>query len=112
MKSEASFSNFSALDIRAGEIEKVEDFEKARDPAYKIWVDFGEEIGTLKTSAKLKDLYSEEELEGKTVIGIINFPDKQIADFMSEFLILGALEDDGTVVLTTEKEVEPGTEIA
>ncbi|MCJ7450457.1 MAG: tRNA-binding protein [Candidatus Nanohaloarchaeota archaeon QJJ-9] len=112
MKSEASFSNFSALDIRAGEIEKVEDFEKARDPAYKIWVDFGEEIGTLKTSAKLKDLYSEEDLVGKTVVGIINFPDKQIADFMSEFLILGALEDDGTVVLTTEKEVEPGTEIA
>jgi tRNA-binding protein len=112
MKPETDFDTFTALDIRAGIVEQAETFEKARDPAYKIWVDFGEEIGTLKTSAKVTDLYQPDELEGKQVLGIVNFPDKQIADFMSEFLLLGAVEDDGVVLLTTEREVEPGTEIA
>lgn len=111
MQPETSFDTFQQLDIRTGIVKEVKEFPQARDPAYRIWVDFGDEIGTLKTSAKLTDRYSPADLEGEQVVGIVNFPDKQIADFMSEFLLLGAVRDDDVVILTTETDVEPGTEI-
>src|SRR5690554_7806832 len=84
MKPEINWKDFEKIDVRAGTIIKAEKFEKARNPAYKLWVDFGEEIGIKKTSAQITILYNIEELIGKQIVAIVNFPPKQIADFMSE----------------------------
>ncbi len=112
MKKETSIKTLQKLDIRTGEVVKAEENTSANDDCYKVEVDFGEELGVLKTSAKVTDRYSTDELVGKTVLGVVNFPDKQIADMMSEFLLLGAVEEKGVSVLTTDKEVEKGTKIA
>lgn len=95
----ANFSQFSALDIRVGTITKVEAFPRAKKPAFQVWVDFGETIGIKKTSAQITQHYTKENLIGKQIVAIVNFPPKQIANFISEFLILGAVQDDGGVVL-------------
>ena len=84
-KSETSFDQFTALDIRVGTICSASIFEQIRQPAYKIEVDFGPEIGKLETSAQLTHRYLPEDLLGQQIIGIVNFPKKQIANFMSEF---------------------------
>lgn len=94
-----SFGDFLKVDIRVGRIVKTEDFPKARKPAYKLWVDFGEPLGIRKTSAQLTKLYTREELVGRQVLAVVNFPPRQVADFMSEILVLGAMPDDDTVVL-------------
>ena len=80
----ATFEDFMKLDIRVGEIVSVEIFEKARKPAYKLRVDFGETIGIKKSSAQITECYSMDGLLGKQVLGVVNFPPRQIADFMSE----------------------------
>ena len=100
-----TYGQFDAVDIRAGKIVRVEDFPKARQPAYKIWIDFGE-LGEKKSSAKLTKLYGKEELVGKTVLAVVNFAPLQVADFMSEVLVLGMMVDAETVVL-----VHPGREV-
>ena len=110
-KSLASYANFATLDIRMGTIFKAEVFEKARIPAYKLWIDFGE-LGELKSSAQITELYSCEELLGKQIIAVVNFPKKQIADFMSECLVLGAIAPDGVILLSTERKVKDGIQIA
>jgi len=112
MKEETDISTLQDLDVRVGTVKRAEENNGSRDPAFKVWVDFGEGIGTLKTSAKLTELYEPDELVGKQVVGIINFPDKQVADMMSEFLLLGALGDDGVPVLTVDRDVKNGTKIA
>ena len=90
----------------------VKIFEKARKPAYQIWVDFGE-LGIKKSSAQITDLYSPDDLIGKQIIAIVNFPAKQIADFMSECLILGIPDESGNVVLLqAERKVSNGLKIA
>ncbi len=94
-----TFDDFAKIDIRVGEIVKAEVFEKARRPAYKLLVDFGDEIGVKKSSAQVTDLYKIDELIGKQVLAVINFPPRQIADFMSEVLVLGTYSKDGGVLL-------------
>jgi len=107
----ATFEDFLKLDIRVGEIINVENFEKARRPAYKLWVDFGDEIGIKKSSAQITDCYSKEDLIGKQVLGVVNFPPKQIADFMSEVLILGVYSSKGVVLIQPEQPVKKGDKL-
>ncbi len=99
-----SWDDFSKVELRTGTIIKVEPFTEARKPAYKLVVDFGE-IGIKKSSAQITELYSEKELIGKQVIGVINFPVKQIGPFMSECLITGFTNDKGIVVLAIPDKI-------
>jgi len=107
----AEFKDFMKLDIRVGKIIKVEKFKSSDDPAYKLWLDFGEEIGRKKSSAQITDLYKPEDLKEKQVLAVVNFPPKQIANFMSEVLVLGVYGKDGVVLIEPEREVEPGARL-
>ena len=107
----ATFSDFTKLDIRVGTIIKAETFEKAKNPAYKLKIDFGEEIGIKKSSAQITKIYKTNDLIGKQVLGIINFPKRQIADFMSEVLILGTYSDQGVVLITPDQPVKNGDKL-
>ena len=106
-------SEFFAVDIRVGRVTAVEAFPEARKPAWKLTVDFGPEVGTLRTSAQVTN-YSREELEGRIVVGAINLGSRQIGPFVSQFLVLGAIDPDaGTVhLLELPDGVEPGWSIA
>ena len=107
----ATFNDFLKLDIRVGEIIKVEDFEKARKPAYKLWVDFGDEIGIKKSSAQITECYKMEELAHRQVLAVINFPPRQIADFMSEVLVLGVYGEEGVVLIQSDQPVKKGDKL-
>ena len=107
----ATFEDFMKLDIRVGEIIKAEEFPKARKPAYKLWVDFGEEIGVKKSSAQITECYRIEELVGKQVMGVINFPPRQVADFKSEVLVLGVYASQGVVLIQPEQPVQKGDKL-
>ncbi len=107
----AEFKDFMKLDIRVGKIEKVEDFKKAENSAYKLWVDFGKEIGIKKSSAQITELYDLDELINKQVLGVVNFPPKQIADFMSEVLVLGVYSKNGVVLIEPDRKVELGSRL-
>jgi tRNA-binding protein len=102
-----SFDDFLKVDIRVGTIIKAEPYPEARNPSYKLYMDFGPEIGERKTSAQVTVRYTIEELIGKQVAAVINFPDKQIGKFMSEVLVLGFPDDHGAVVL-----IEPNHKVA
>jgi len=108
---ETSIDTFEALEMRTGRVERAEQFPEAQNPAYQIWVDFGEKIGTLKTSAQVTAQYEPDDLVGRTVVGLVNLPDKQIGPFTSEFLLMGAVEDDGVRLLDVDGDVKPGTPI-
>ncbi len=95
----AIYDNFAALDIRVGVITAVDDFPEARKPAYKLTIDFGSEIGEKKSSAQLVKYYKKTELVGKKVLGVVNFPVRQIGPFMSEVLTLGVPDADHECVL-------------
>ena len=111
-KPEVGPAGFSAVDMRAGVVTDVEDFPEARKPAWKLTVDFGPVIGSLRTSAQVTN-YAREELLGRTVVGALNLGRKRIAGFTSEFLVLGALDPDGTVrLLELPDGVRPGAPIA
>ncbi len=101
MKTEINWNDFEKIDIRVGTILEAKPFERARNPSYKLVIDFGEEIGIKKSSAQITVLYQPEDIIGKQVIAIVNFPKKQIADFMSECLVLGAVGDNKEVTLLT-----------
>ena len=106
-----AWNDFEKLDIRAGTVIRVEEFPEARKPAYKLWIDFGE-LGIKKSSAQITRLYSRDELVGRQVVAVVNFPPKQIANFMSECLVLGVMLDDGEVVLLRpERQVPNGSKI-
>ncbi len=107
----ATIDDFLKLDIRVGTIVDAKVFEKAKRPAYQLKVDFGKEIGLKKTSAQITDVYKPEELIGKQVLGVVNFPPRQIADFMSEVLVLGTYSKDGVVLIKPDKEVENGDKL-
>lgn len=105
------WKDFEKIVMIAGTIIKVEDFPEARKPAYKIWVDFGA-YGERKTSAQVVSLYTKKELVGKQIIGVINFPEKQIGPFRSQFLLTGFETDQGIVISTIERPVPNGTKIS
>lgn len=103
-----TLDHFLALDIRAGTVVRAEKAPKAKKPAYRLWVDFGEELGVKKSSAQITALYSPETLLGKQVLGVVNFPPRQIADFISQVLILGVYAQDGVVLITPDRPVQNG----
>ncbi|NBI29663.1 tRNA-binding protein [Chengkuizengella marina] len=107
----ATFDDFNKLDIRVGEVIKAELFVEARKPAYKLWVDFGEEIGVKKSSAQITECYQVDELVGKQVMGVVNFPSMQIASFMSEALVLGTYSEQGVVLIQPEQKVKNGDKL-
>ncbi|WP_313261668.1 tRNA-binding protein [Sphingobacterium sp.] len=107
-----SWEEFEQVDLRVGTILEVSDFPKARRPAYQLLVDFGEEIGTRKSSAQITAQYSKEELIGKQVVAVVNFPKKQIANFMSDCLVTGFEDENGDIILTTvERKVPNGAKL-
>ena len=108
-----SWNDFEKVELRTGTIILVEDFPEAIKPAYKITVDFGPELGIKKSSAQLTVLYTKEELLGKQIVGVVNFPPKKIGPFVSEFLITGFVQDDKSVVLAVpERKVDNGLKLA
>jgi len=109
--SQITWQDFEKVEMRVGTIIKVEDFPEAKKPAYKLWIDFGK-FGIKKSSAQITKLYNKEDLLNKQVIAVINFPPKQIANFMSECLILGVvLENNEVVLLQPERKVPNGYRI-
>jgi tRNA-binding protein len=113
MSEKISFEDFQKIDMRAGKILSAEEFPKAKKPAYKLMIDFGGEIGIKRSSAQITKLYSTQELVGTMIIAVVNFPPKQIADFISEVLVLGIEHEDGEVVLLRpEREVEVGQSVS
>jgi tRNA-binding protein len=110
---EITWDDFEAVELRVGTVERVEDFPEAHTPAYKVWADFGDDIGTLKSSAQITDLYDKDDLVGTQIIGVVNFPPKQIGPFMSEFLVTGFHRPDGAVVLARpEDDVPDGSKLS
>lgn len=109
---EISWNDFAQVELRVGKVVEVAEFPEARKPAYKISVDFGDKIGVKRTSAQFKDLYSKEDLLDRQVVGVVNFPVKQIGPMMSEFLLCGFYREDGAVVLAIpEREVPLGAKL-
>lgn len=104
---------FESVELRAGTVVNVEDFPQARKPAWKITVDFGGDIGLKRTSAQITDLYSPDDLIGRQIIGVVNFPPRQIGPVKSEFLLTGFYRDDGSVVMAVpERAVPDGAKLA
>lgn len=106
----ATWQDFLKIDMRVGRIVDVQDFPEARKPAYKLTIDFGP-LGLKRSSAQITDKYTKEDLLGRLVVAVVNFPPKQIATFMSQVLVLGAMADDGVVLLAPDGDVAPGTKI-
>jgi len=111
MKDEITYEDFLKVDIRIGTIIEVKDFPKARKPAYQLKIDFGD-LGIRKSSAQITDLYSKKDLMNKQISAIINFKPRQIANFMSEVLVIGVFNIDGNVVLLkTNKNIKNGEQV-
>jgi len=110
---EISWSDFEKVELRAGTIVSVDEFPQARKAAWKLTVDFGDDVGTRQSSAQITDRYSVDKLIGKQILAVINFPPKQIGPFMSECLVTGFVTDDGSVVLAVpDQPVANGLRLA
>ncbi|OGJ56165.1 hypothetical protein A2706_02495 [Candidatus Peribacteria bacterium RIFCSPHIGHO2_01_FULL_51_35] len=108
----APFEHFSGLDMRVGRITAIEDFPEARKPAWKLTIDFGQEIGTKRSSAQIKDLYTKEDLLNRLIIGVVNFAPKQIGPFISECLTCGVNDEQGRVtLLSVDRDVPLGSRV-
>jgi tRNA-binding protein len=109
---EITWEQFEAVDMRVGRVAAVEEFPEARVPAWKLEIDFGPELGKKRSSAQIIN-YDRDELEGTLVVAVVNFPPKRIGPFVSEVLVLGALDDEkGVILLRPDQDVEPGDRIA
>jgi len=106
-----SWSDFEAIEMRIGTIIEINDFPKAKKPAHQLTIDFGKEIGIKKSSAQITKRYSKEDLLNKQIVAVVNFPRKQIGNFMSECLVLGSINSDEVVLLTSDLKVENGLRI-
>lgn len=102
----ATIDDFLKLDIRVGKVIEVDDFPEAKKPAYKLKIDFGPEVGIKNSSVQIVSLYSKEELVGKLVLGVVNFPSRKIGPFESEVLTLGVPDAEGKVILVTPDKLE------
>jgi tRNA-binding protein len=112
VKENISWADFEQVELRVGPIVAVDDFPEAKKAAWKVTIDFGAEIGTRRSSARLTDLYAREELLGRQIVGVVNFPPKRIGPFVSECLVTGFYRDDGSVVLAVpEKPVPNGAKL-
>ncbi len=108
-----TWTDFAKVDMRVGRVTEVHDFPQARNPSWYLMIDFGPEIGVKRSSAAIRDLYTKETLVGRAVIAVVNFPPKQIADRMSEVLVLAAVNSDGSMrLLQPDDVVEIGARIA
>lgn len=112
LENKITFTDFEKVEMRVGTILEANDFPEARKPAYQLVIDFGSEIGIKKSSAQITKRYQKEDLIGKQIIAVVNFPKKQIGKFMSECLVLGSVKDDEVVLLTSDLKVENGLRIA
>ena len=109
---EINWNDFEKVEIRVGTILKAEDFPKAKKPAYQLTIDFGEKLGVKRSSAQITNRYSIEDLEGKQIVAVVNFPKKQIANFMSECLVLGSVgANNDIVLLNPDHKVENGLRV-
>lgn len=110
MSDSISFEDFTKVDLRVGTIIEVNDFPKARNPAYKLTIDFGD-LGIKRSSAQITALYSKEDLLNKQIVAVVNFPKKQIANFMSECLVLGAVKGKDVILLNPAIRVKNGQSV-
>jgi tRNA-binding protein len=106
-----TWEDFARVDIRAGEVVRVEEFPRALKPSYKLWVDFGSEIGIRQSSAQLTECYKAGDLPGRQVLGVVNFAPRNIAGFSSEVLILGLYTEQGIVLISPERQVNKGDKL-
>ena len=107
----ATIDDFIKLDIRVGTVLEAKVFEKAKKPAYQLTIDFGQEIGIKKSSAQITEQYSVEELKGKKILAVVNFPPRQIGNFFSEVLVLGTYSDGGVVLIIPDKNTSNGDKL-
>jgi tRNA-binding protein len=107
---QVDFDHFAAVDMRVGRIVEVEDFPEARQPAWKLRVDFGPELGVKRSSAQIRN-YAREELEGRLVVAVVNFPPRQIGPVRSEVLVLGTYSEDGVLLLAPEPQAALGDRV-
>lgn len=111
--SEISWDDFASVELRIGTIIEVVEFSEARKPAWKLTVDYGDEVGVRRASAQITDLYNRQDLVGKQIVGVVNLPAKQIGPFMSECLVSGFVQADGSVVLAVlDKPVANGLRLS
>ncbi len=107
----ADFTDFTKLDIRVGTIIEASTFPEAKKPAYQLTIDFGASIGIKKSSAQITELYTPESLKGKQILAIVNFPPRQIANFVSEVLVLGTYSQEGVVLIKPDQKVADGDKL-
>ena len=111
MSATINFEDFTKVDLRVGTIIEVNDFPQARNPSYQLIIDFGD-LGIKKTSAQITTIYTKEELVGRQIVATINFPKRQIANFMSECLVMGAVDGKDVILLKPEQKVKNGSTVS